>query len=313
MRYSNLFLQEKKMKKLFCCVMILSLLLAVFGCSNDLIPKQETELSGAEESAHEQGVEDGASGGSGEQGGNEPVTPEVEPPETEPPEVEPPEVEPPEIEPSVISLLEINELRTEYNGTAKRAEYVEFKAKQSGNLNGLSLHIMYEKNNPFVYDFPDIDVALGEYITLHLRTLEDGCIDELEDDLALSGGTDSCPTARDLWVSGSDKLLHSTDIAYLQDENGKILDAVVMNETPSDAWNKSQAHFAGIMENLFNAGMWKAADGQTPTPLDAVDTSSINTAATKSVSRYENQENTHTAEDWHITAQSGATPGMPNK
>jgi len=246
---------------------------------------------------------------------NEP--PETEPPETEPTENEPPETEPPEIEPPVIppviNLLEINELYAEYSGTTKRTEYIEFRALLSGNLNGLSLHIMYDAKKPFIYDFPAIDVASGEYITLHLRTLESDCIDELEDDLALSGGVNSCPTARDLWVSNSNKLLHRTDIVYLQDEYDRILDAVIMNETPSNTWNKNQAHFAEIAENLFNAGMWLSADGEQPTPLDAVDTSSIKTSATKSISRYEGQENTHTSNDWYVTASSSMSPGLPNK
>ena len=238
--------------------------------------------------------------------------PEIIPPEIKPPAVEPIEVVPPEINSPVINLLEINELRTEFSSAAKRAEYIEFKVKQDGNLNGLRLLIMYDAKSPFIYNFPAVDVSLGEYITLHLRTLESTCIDELEDDLSLSGGTDSCPTARDLWVSGSAKLLHKTDIIYLQDKDGRVLDAIIMNQAPGTAWSKNQAHFAEILENLFYAGMWKAEDGQMPNPYDAVDTSTIKSSATKSVSRYEEKESTHTANDWYITAAGGASPGKPN-
>jgi len=314
------------MKQLFLCyVMILSLLLAVNGCSNDLNPQQETDLSDAKMPAQKQGSQEPSikqketdnnnPDTSDEEEESEPLPQETEPPEIAPPEIAPPEIEPPEIEPPivlppVINLLEINELRTEYSSSAKRAEYIEFKALQTGNLNGLSLHIMYNAKNPFIYYFPAADIELGEYITLHLRTLESVCIDELEDALSLSGGVDSCPTARDLWVSGSTKLLHQTDIVYLQDEYGRILDAVIMNKTPS-TWNKNQAHFAEIAENLFNAGVWKSADGEKPTPFDAVDTSSIKTSVTKSVSRYEGLENTHTSNDWYVTAT--ISPGLPNK
>jgi len=325
------------MKQIFLCyVMIFSLLLAANGCSNYLSPQTEADLPGEEAPAQKQGSQEPSikqkepdnnnPGVSDEDEENEeeeeddeePLPPETEPSEIEPPEIEPPETEPTEIEPPivippVVKLLEINELYTEYSSSTKRVEYIEFKALQTGNLNGISLHIMYDAKNPFIYRFPSVDVASGEYITLHLRTLESASIDELEDDLALSGGVSSCSTARDLWVAGTAKLLHQTDIVYLQDEYDRILDAVIMNETPGNTWNKNQAHFAEITEKLFNAGVWVSADGEKPTPLDAVDTSSIKSSATKSVSRYEGRENTHTSNDWYVTNTNGASPGQPNK
>jgi len=251
--------------------------------------------------------------------------PEVETPETEPQEVipptEPPIVEPPETEPSEIIppietqndvKLVINELRTEFSSTAKRAEYIEFKVTKEGNLNGLSVHIMFDAKKPFVYHFPAVNVVLGEYITLHLRTIENDCIDELGDNLALSGGVESCPTARDLWVKGSEKYLHKTDIVYLQYASGKIIDAIIMNEKPSEKWNNSQSHFQAIAEYLCNVGAWESADGEKPTALDAVDTSSIGQSMYKSVCRYEWRQNHNNTTDWYITPTS-PSPGLPNK
>jgi hypothetical protein len=236
--------------------------------------------------------------------------PIIEPPEIEEPET--PEVIPPVVEPPTNALLVINELRTEIMLSAKRAEYIEFKVMQTGNLNGINLNIMNNAKNPFVYNFPAINVSLGEYITLHLRTLENNCKDELGDNLALSGGTDSCPTARDLWVEGSVKYLYKTDIVYLEDEGGNVMDAVVLSEKPSSAWGKDYSHFAEIEEFLFYEGAWKAANGSMPTPLDVVDTSSIKTATVKSVCRYEGRENSNTAGDWYVTSV-GTTPGLANK
>jgi hypothetical protein len=210
-----------------------------------------------------------------------------------------------------IPKMEINELRTEYS--SPRAEFIEFKIKSAGDLDGLQLFIMWNAKETYIFDFPAADVKSGEYVTLHLRTLASNCVNELGEDLSESTGTDSSPTARDLWVSGSTKRLHKTDIVYLQDANGNILDAVILNETPDETWDKNRAHFAGIAEYLYNKGAWKSADGQLPGPFDAVDTSTIKTSATKSISRYESKENTHTANDWYITGNGGATPGQPNK
>jgi hypothetical protein len=238
---------------------------------------------------------------------------EEKPPEEKPPEVIPPEEKPPEVVPTEKSLLHINELMTEFSATAKQIEYIEFKAMREGNLKDVKLHIMYDAQNPFMYSFPNIDVKEGEYITLHLRTLETDSVNELGDDLTESTARGSSSIARDLWIEGSTKRLHKTDIVYLKDTDGGFMDAVALNETPAKAWKPEQEHFSEIMAELYSAGMWKSADGQKPLPSDAVDTSEIRLSLYKSVSRYESRENTHSAADWYITANNGATPGKMNR
>jgi len=208
-----------------------------------------------------------------------------------------------------IPKIEINELRTEYSNP--KVEFIEFKVKSAGDLQGLQLFIKYNDKKTYVYNFPNVDVTLGEYVVYHLRTLNSTCVNELGENLSESTGTDSCPTARDLWVSTSGKPLHKTDIVYLQDANGEIPDAIFMNVMPAETWCKDHAYFMEIMEKLFNKGAWKSADGNLPGLHDSVDTS--NTTATRSISRYEGRENTHSAKDWYVTDTSGATPGMPNK
>jgi hypothetical protein len=303
--------------------MILSLLLAVCGCSNGLNPQEETDISGTGETLQIPDTEQENTGNtepvtSGENAENDIEPPEVLPPEILPPETEPPEEQPPVIPPPTAptenNFILINELRTEFSNTTKRAEYIEFKITKAGNLNGISLHIMFDAKNPFIYYFPNIDVAIGEYITLHLRTIDNNCINELGDNLSLSGGIDSCPTARDLWIEGSNKILHKTDIVYLQDENGNILDAIIMNESPSISWNKSQSHFQEIAEYLFNAGAWETENGEKPTAYDAVDTSSVGQSIYRSICRYEWRQNHSNTTDWYLAATAnGATPGLPNK
>jgi hypothetical protein len=246
----------------------------------------------------------------------EPEDPEPEAPEPEDPEPEDPGPEDPEPEDPVpidrTPKMLINELRTEYDSKAKRAEFVEFKVKSAGNLKGVKLFIKWDAKKPFEYSFPAIEVKTGEYITLHLRTLENNCVDELGSNLSLSEGTDSCPTARDLWISGNKKLLHKTDIVYLQNASGGIMDAIIMNEKLDKTWPQARQHFEELSEFLFNKGAWKSANGQLPDPLDSVDTSAIKTAVTRSISRYEEDEDTNTASDWYVTAIGGVTPGLPN-
>ena len=205
-----------------------------------------------------------------------------------------------------IPRMLINELRTE--NSKPRYEFIEFKTLEAGNLGALRVFIAGNYKAPMVYEFPPIESSAGEYITLHLRTTEEGCRDELGSNLAESGGTDSDPAARDLWIPGSVKLLHKTDAVYLLDQDDNVVDAVMISESADPWWNKD--YFAQAAEFLFNAGAWKSPDGKICSPANAV--RSTGTTATRTICRDETAENTGTAVDWYITATSSATPGKPN-
>jgi len=306
-------------------VMIFSLQLTI-GCSNDVALEQKTETEqipvteGAEPPTDNSIGRETPDPADTQQEITEPTEigeGETEPPITDPPtETEPPTVTEPEepetedIEPVAgTAEILINELRTEYDATTRRVEFIEFKVKKSGSLQGIKLHTKWNSILPHMYNLPAINVKKGDYITYHLRTPENKCVNELGDNLSLSGGTDANSTARDLWATGNSKFLHNNDIVYLQDADGNVLDAIVLSETPGTAWSKSQQHFTGILEFLFNKGAWKSPNGELPNYLDAVDTSGIGANAAISVCRYENSEDTNTKADWYITA---ATPGEPN-
>jgi len=206
-----------------------------------------------------------------------------------------------------IPPLCINELRTE--NSKPRYEFIEFKTFAAGNLGALRLFIAGSYKSPLVYEFPSIEAANNEYITLHLRTTEENCRDELGSNLDESGGTDSSPTARDLWIPGSTKLLHKTDIIYLLDQDDRVVDAVMISESADLWWNKD--YLAEAAEFLFNAGTWKSHDGKICSPADAVQSSG--TTATRTICRDETLAgNSYSTAAWYITATSGATPGKPN-
>jgi len=203
--------------------------------------------------------------------------------------------------------LRITELRTDYS--RPRAEFIEFRTFGAGNLGALRVFVASNTRSPLVYEFPSIEVPGGEYITLHLRQMEEANRDELGTNLAESGGTDSSPTARDLWVPGTSKLLRRTDIVYVLDQDDRVVDAVLLSESADPVWGRS--HFADAAEFLFLAGAWKSADGLSIRPSDAVQTTG--TTATRTINRDESlAENSRSAADWYITVTSGATPGRPN-
>jgi len=205
--------------------------------------------------------------------------------------------------------LQINELRTEYS--KPKAEFIEFKMLSDGNLGGLRVFAVSNNKAPMVYEFASVEVKAGEYVVLHLRKLEESNKDEYGKSLDESGGTDSSPTARDFWVPGTNKLLRKTDAVYVLDQNDWVLDAVMIAEN-SDSWQKKE-YFANTADFLFTQGAWKSAMETVPGVADAVDSSGIKTSATKSISRKELAENTHTSADWYVTAANGVSPGLQNK
>jgi hypothetical protein len=201
----------------------------------------------------------------------------------------------------------ITELRTEYS--KPKCEFIELKTLEAGNIGALKVFVAGNYKNPLLYEFPSIEVARGEYITLHLRTTEESNRDELGRNLEESGGADSSSTARDIWIPGSAKLLRKTDVVYLLDQDDNVVDAVMLSESADPWWNKD--YFAEAAEFLYNAGAWKSPDNKICDPSKAV--LSAGATATRTICRDESLgKNSGTAADWYITANSSATPGKPN-
>jgi len=195
--------------------------------------------------------------------------------------------------------LVINEICTEYSNP--RTEFIEFKMRSAGNLGGMRVFIVGNSNasRETIYEFSPAEVKNGEYVVLHLRTVEDSCKDEYGSNLSESGGRNASPTARDIWVPGNTKLIHKTSIVYVLDQDDKVLGAVMLSENPTSVWPKD--YFAQTVDFLLEKGAWIG---------DAFSTTG--TTNTRTINRDETRANTNTAADWYITATSSATPGTLN-
>ena len=203
--------------------------------------------------------------------------------------------------------LVFNELRFDNSGSNHKAEFIEFKALGSGNLGAMRLFIAHQSVSEPFYEFPPAEVKAGEYIVLHLRTTEEGCLDETGQNLGLSKGVEAEASARDFWIPGSKKLLHNTNGLWLLDQDGKIIDAVLLSET-ADLAGLSAAlarTFTAAAEFLDGKKAWPS-----PAPTDAVITKG--TTNTRTLCRDENIPHQRRAENWYITATSSATPGKSN-
>ena len=207
--------------------------------------------------------------------------------------------------------LVFNELRTEYS--KPKVEFVEFYAQGPGNLGAMRLFIAGQSHSTPVYEFPSVEVKAGEYIVLHLRTVEEGCIDETGMDLTLSGGTEAQDDARDFWIPGAKKLIRKTDALWIMDQDDRIIDAVLLSENPGAKWENDK--MAAAAELLGKKKAWLPASGNStagwiPTPSDAV--ISAGTTNTRTICRDESLKPEYRAKNWYITDTSSATPGKPN-
>jgi hypothetical protein len=206
--------------------------------------------------------------------------------------------------------LVINEIRTEYS--KPKVEFVELKTLSAGNLGGMRMFLAGDSGGDPFWEFPPVQVKAGDYLVIHLRTLDPNSRDETGDNLALTPFTadnEAQTTARDFWIPDSKKhLSKKAGTVFFLDQDDKVLDAVMFSENPDPWWQDEK--YAQTAEFLREQGAWLAADGSIPGPADAV--SSKYTTATRSLSRKDGEKDTNTAQDWYTTAASCATPGRVN-
>lgn len=201
-----------------------------------------------------------------------------------------------------------------------RSEFVELYVLRSGNLSGIEV-LSASDGEKKKYSLPAAEVKKGEYITVHMRTIQaegidgEGMISELEDSLALSTHEDSCDTARDFWSENTGAVFADSDIVFLKNTaDDTVIDAVLFAKSDCAEWNSSVRTVAQL---IAESGIWQNGTE----PQNAVCSDSITSgAATRSISRtnlreaadaYEkNQAVPNSKEKW-IVAKT-ATPGYEN-
>ena len=203
--------------------------------------------------------------------------------------------------------LRITELRTEY--AKPKVEFVELHLEAAGQLGGMRLVSSDQGFDVPLFEFPATEAAAGEYVVVHLRTLEDGCVDETGARDA-SSGTDASPTGRDFWLPGAEKRVRKIDAIAVLDMEGRILDALLISETKEGDWKNDE--LVAAAERLEDGGAWKRADGGSG-PLSPADAfMSEATTTTRTICRSEADADTDSASDWYVTVTKGATPGREN-
>lgn len=201
-----------------------------------------------------------------------------------------------------VPRLILNEIRCDYD--KPKVEFIEIVAFTAGNLAGVRLLNTANTSDPF-YEFPAIEVAAGEFIVYHFRSLEDGLVNELGDDLAASAGTEALPTARDLWGTAVRAPLRKTNVILLEErKGGALLDAFVGCESDKPEW--PTVLLAEAASRAVREGAW----GPDASTASAVVTTG--TSPTRTLGRSEISADTNRAADWKIAPTGKASPGKAN-
>lgn len=200
-----------------------------------------------------------------------------------------------------VPLLRINEIRTEYS--KPKVEFIELFVVRSGNLSGVEIFNAMNTVKPS-YVFPSVEVAEGDYIVYHLRSVEEGLVDETGA-IDASAGIDSRPFARDFWDTLTSAPLKKTNVLLLRDrKGGAVMDAFLGAETEKTDWPLDALRLAA--GEVVDAGQWLPGG----LVLDAV--GSTGSTVTRSIGRNELSADSNRAVDWKICATSKCSPGAPN-
>ncbi len=206
-----------------------------------------------------------------------------------------------------------SEVSTEYSNP--KTEFVEFYILEDGNLSGIMLQSASDGSDAD-YVFPSVEVKRGEYVVLHMRTVEEGAVNETGSNVSMSVSVQSSIEGRDLWIEGKETRLSKNDVLLLRERlNGDLLDALCYVDGVKEIWPKDV--MLEYIKEATDANLWKGE-------LDVGEACNVeNITATRTLSRQnieEIQSNfdlgsitfVNSKKDWIIVARSNLTPGRKN-
>ncbi len=158
--------------------------------------------------------------------------------------------------PARMLLSEVQTGKTSSKASPHR-DYVELRVLGAGNLGGMEI-AWSSSVKTCRYVFPGVEVASGDYIVLHLAP--EGIAEEKDEkgsDLALSGGIDAKPEARDFWCSDGALPDENGAIRLSERPGGEIMDMLVYAAEDKSGPMKEDKLSAFVKEG---SGSWKVAD-----------------------------------------------------
>lgn len=202
---------------------------------------------------------------------------------------------------SGIARLEITEIKAVHKndeGTYYN-EFVELRALSAGTLSGLEIFSVNDGESK-KYVFPSIMVSKGEIVVVHLRSVGEGCISELGDDLDVSTAFGSAVGVRDLWAENTGASLgDERDVVVLRRTSGGLLvDVVPYAKSTAENWKKDT--FVSMLDSAVSKKLWSP---------DSSITSAVNAGKLTSTRSLIKIKSGHSADCWTVSDTSKSTPG----
>jgi hypothetical protein len=159
------------------------------------------------------------------------------------------------------ALLRINELQCGKNTSASNLhrDYIEFVVQRTGNL-GAEVVRWASTVKLMEYRFPSAEVKVGDIVLLHCAP--EGLPQEKDEtgpNLALSGGIDSCDTARDFWTQAGG-LPDSSGLVAVYERDGAV---------PYDGICYAEEDKTGAIDNEIAKNMAKELKNGAKWPFSA--------------------------------------------
>ncbi len=208
-----------------------------------------------------------------------------------------------------LPTLKLNELSIQ--GSGNHPDYIELYAETSGNLAGLVVTLSPPEDGEAYFVFPSLNVATGEYITLHAKPQGISAEkDELKNKWE-SGGLDASSNAWDFWWRGGKGLSGTTGIvALLDNPRGRVLDAAVYTNRTSASdedylgWG-SKSNLEKV-QWLAEKLVWNFSEEEA-VPEDGIPSGSV--TSTRTLNKKGTEKN---KEGWFTGSTSSLSPGARN-
>ena len=202
--------------------------------------------------------------------------------------------------------LRITEIRPLYSSKPK-SEFIEFIVMESGNLSGITITNVGDKQNPH-YRFPAAEVSVGETIVYHWRSVEEGTRDETTAKI-ISGGTQACAAARDFWGQYTSIPKRNANVILIKaGADGDIQDAILYctekefaKRGADPAWNDEQ--LVREAEAAVESGAWRGGAILKSAVIAPI-------TASKSLVR-DAKTGVNKAESWALRDSKKVTMGKP--
>jgi hypothetical protein len=210
-----------------------------------------------------------------------------------------------------VPRLRISEVRFAYS--KPKVEFIELLALSAGNLAGVEICNPLNEALPS-YQMPAAEVQAGDYVVWHLRTVEEGVLDELgprsPSGLGVSAGVDASAQSRDLWSALTKAPLKTNNVIVVRErKGGLILDALLCSDGLSADWASEAVR--GVASEAVATGAWLGGEG-----IGAA-ASAAGSTVTRTLGRRVALDgsallDSDSASDWCVCPTGKATPGARN-